>query len=59
MRSKLLGGDGERRFAVILGTGEEVVSALARFAQDQGLGVSGFGLALIRSGGESGRSAAP
>jgi hypothetical protein len=42
MRSKLLGGNGERRFAVIFGTGEEVVAGLTRFAHEQGLGASGF-----------------
>lgn len=42
MRSKLLGGNGERRFAVILKTGDEVVAGLTRFAHEQGLGASGF-----------------
>jgi uncharacterized protein len=43
MRSKLLSDDdGERRFAVIFETGEEVVGGLTRFATEQGLAASGF-----------------
>ena len=43
MRSKLLADDdGERRFAVIFETGEEVVEGLTRFAQEQGLRASSF-----------------
>ena len=42
MRSKLLSANGERRFAVIFATGEEVVGGLTQFAQEQGLGASSF-----------------
>lgn len=43
MRSKLLSDDdGERRFAVVFETGEEVVGGLTLFAQEQGLRASSF-----------------
>jgi uncharacterized protein len=43
MRSKLLSNDdGERRFAVIFSTGDEVAAGLTRFAQEQNLGASSF-----------------
>jgi predicted DNA-binding protein with PD1-like motif len=43
MRSKLLSSDnGERRFAVIFSTGDEVAAGLTRFAQEQGLNASSF-----------------
>jgi predicted DNA-binding protein with PD1-like motif len=43
MRRKLLSDDdGERRFAVVFETGEEVVGGLTRFAQEQGLRASSF-----------------
>jgi predicted DNA-binding protein with PD1-like motif len=43
MRSKLLSSDnGERRFAVIFSTGDEVAAGLTQFAREQGLNASSF-----------------
>ncbi len=42
MRAKLLNGDGERVFAVIFDIGEDPVSGLVRFAEEQNLSASGF-----------------
>src|SRR5690349_18576405 len=42
MRTKVLNEDGERTFAVIFETGDEVVSGLTRFAEEQNLTASRF-----------------
>ena len=40
MRSKLLNADAERTFAVIFDAGDEVISGLTRFAEEQNLSAS-------------------
>jgi predicted DNA-binding protein with PD1-like motif len=42
MRSKVLSGTGERRFAIVFDTGDEVVAGLTRFAEEQKLDASSF-----------------
>jgi predicted DNA-binding protein with PD1-like motif len=42
MRTKILNEDGERTFAVIFESGDEVLSALTSFAEEHQLAASGF-----------------
>lgn len=42
MRSKVLNDDGERTFALIFETGEEVMAPLQRFAEEHALSASSF-----------------
>ena len=43
MRAKVLNENGERTFAVIFDTGEEVLSGLTRFAAESGLALISIG----------------
>ncbi|HEV7285872.1 MAG TPA: PPC domain-containing DNA-binding protein [Kaistia sp.] len=42
MKSKLIHADGQRTFALVFGTGDEVVSSLSDFARQQGLSAARF-----------------
>ena len=42
MKSKLIHADGQRTFALVFDTGDEVVSSLSNFARQQGLSAARF-----------------